>query len=134
MASTPESLQRTLDDLCDHCWVAGHPAARLALDRVDVPAELGGDHHAVFYWRERFANEFLVDIRPVDLGGVEEGDAEVDGSADDVEHLRPVGSVAVTAGHAHAAQPDRGNLQAGTEDALLHDQSLLSLKAPVCPS
>src|SRR4030095_12497176 len=40
--------------------------------------ERAGDHHAVVHRRERFANEFLVDVRSVDLGGVEEGDAEVD--------------------------------------------------------
>src|SRR6187200_1908916 len=28
-----EPLQGTLDDPSDHCWIAGHPAARLALDR-----------------------------------------------------------------------------------------------------
>ena len=46
-----------------------HPAV------LDVPAELGGDHDLVAQRRERLADQLLVDVRAVDLGGVEERDA-----------------------------------------------------------
>ena len=57
-------------------------------------------------------DELLVGVRAVDLGGVEEGDAAVHRGAEQRDHLLPVGLVAVAAGHAHAAQPDGGDLRA----------------------
>ena len=49
---------------------------------VEVEAELGGDHDLVADRGERLAHQLLVDERPVDLGGVEEGDAALDGGPD----------------------------------------------------
>jgi hypothetical protein len=46
---------------------------------VDVEAELGGDDDLVADGREGFADELFVDEGAVDFGGVEEGDAAVDG-------------------------------------------------------
>ena len=88
---------------------------------IDVPAELGRDHHLVPVRGERLADELLVGVRTVDLGGVEEGDAAVHSGADQRDHLLPVRLVAVAAGHAHAAQPDGGDLEAvGAEGAFVH--------------
>ena len=56
--------------------------ALLARVGVDVQAELGGDHHLVADRGERLADELLVRERAVDLGGVEERDAALDGCAD----------------------------------------------------
>ena len=50
---------------------------------VEGEPELGGDHDLVADRSQRLADELLVGERPVDLGGVEEGDAEVDGGADE---------------------------------------------------
>ncbi len=55
--------------------------------RIDVEAELGGDHDLVAERRQRLADEFLVGERAVDLGGVEEGDAALDGRADQRDRL-----------------------------------------------
>ena len=77
----PEPLQRAVDDLPDDLGAARHPPSWLTLDGIDVPAEFGGDHHLTPVRRERLADEFLVGVRTVDLGGVEEGDAAVDGGA-----------------------------------------------------
>src|SRR5918994_203913 len=63
---------------------------------------------------------FLVGVGTVDLGGVEEGDATVHRGPDERDHLLPVGLVAVATGHAHTAQPDRRDFQAGPKSALLH--------------
>src|SRR5215217_5436033 len=64
---------------------------------------------------------FLVDIRAVDLSGVEEGDAAIDSSADQRDHLLPVRPVAIAAGHAHASQSNGGDLQTGAaQSALVH--------------
>ena len=74
-----EPLERGLRDVLD---VLG-PAVQARLFAVgDLEAKLGGDHHSVADRRECLADEFLVRERPVDLGGVEEGDAEVDGGPD----------------------------------------------------
>ena len=50
---------------------------------VEGETELGGDHHLVSDRSQRPADELLVGERPVDLGGVEERDAEVDRLADE---------------------------------------------------
>ena len=65
--------------------------------RIDVEAELGGDHHPPSEWRERLANQFLVDERTVDLGGVKKRDAPVNGRPDQADHLLLVRSWAVMA-------------------------------------
>ena len=119
----PEPAQRALDGAGDVLG-AQHPAARLALDRVDVLGELGGDHDLVGVRGERLTDELLVGVRPVDLGGVEERDAEVDGTVEQGDHVLPVRHAAVAAGHGHAAESDGGDLQAaGAECALLHQYS-----------
>ena len=50
--------------------------------RIDVEAELGGDHDLVAHRLQRLADDLLVGERAVDLGGVEEGDAALDRRAD----------------------------------------------------
>jgi hypothetical protein len=102
----PEPAQGAVDDLLDDFRTAGDPPARLAFDRVDVPAELGGDHDLALVRGEGLADEFLVGVGAVDLGGIEEGDATVHRGADERDHLLPVGPIAVPASHAHTAQPD----------------------------
>ncbi len=72
-----EPLQRAFDDLLDDLGPARHPSPGLPLDRIDVPAELGGDHHLVPIRGESLADEFLVRVRTVDLGRVEEGDTTI---------------------------------------------------------
>ena len=120
MASTPSRCSEP-STTCLILGPARDPAARLALDRIDVPAELGGDDDLVPEGGQCLADQFLVDVRAVHLGGVEEGDAAVHGGADQRDHLLPVGLLAVAAGHAHAAQPDRRDLRAaGAECALVH--------------
>jgi hypothetical protein len=76
--------------------------------RVSIPAhrELGGDHQAVAPTFDGGADKLLVAKRPVHLGGVEKGNAEVDRlmnrSCRDVVVGHAVLDVAVT-DHRHAA-------------------------------
>ena len=53
----------------------------------NVEAELRGDDDLVADRRERLTDDLLVDERAVHLGGVEEGDAAVDGGADERDAL-----------------------------------------------
>ena len=70
---------------------------------IDVPAEFGGDLHAVAHRRQRFADHLLVAERPIGFRGIEEVDAAVDRIANQRDHLCPVGNLACLA-VAHAAQ------------------------------
>jgi hypothetical protein len=73
-----ESLERSLGDLLDVL----RPAVE-AREGGEVEAELRGDHHLIPEGSKRFANEFLIGERAVDLGGVEEGDPAFEGRPDD---------------------------------------------------
>ena len=82
---------------------------------LDAPAELGGDDHLVAQRGEGFTDEFLVDVGAVDLGGVEEGDAGIDGAAQHGDHgVAVTGIGAVALGHAHGTQADRRNPKSPT--------------------
>ena len=105
-----EPLERRLRDLLDVLGPAVE--ARLLAVRVDVEPELGGDHHLLADRRERLAHQLLVRERAVDFGGVEEGDAEVDGRPDQRDPLLLVHGRAVAEAHAHAAEPEGRDFQA----------------------
>ena len=95
--------------------------ARLGAVLVEGEAELGGDDDVVADRLQCLADELLVVERAVDLGGVEEGDAAVDRSAQERDHLVPWGSRAEGLAHAHAAEAEGGDLEAsGAESACLH--------------
>jgi len=72
-----------------------------------------------------FADELFVGERSIDLGGVEEGDAEIDGGTDEVDAVLLGDVETVGMAEAHAAQADRGDLQsAGAEGSGDHVISL----------
>jgi hypothetical protein len=53
--------------------------------------ELGGDHHVFAERRQRLADDLLIGERAVDLGGVEERDAALDGGPDESDRIVAVG-------------------------------------------
>ncbi len=77
---------------------------------VEAGGELGCDHRPVPVGAEGLAQQLLVAEGAVGLGGVEEGDAEVEGVADGGGRLLLVGG-AVEGAHPHAPQPDGGDLK-----------------------
>ena len=88
---------------------------------LDPPAELGGDDHLVADGGQGLAEEFLVEIGAVYLGGVEEGDPEVYRGAEDRDHGLPVAGVGpVALGHTHGSESDGRDLQALPEGARMH--------------
>ena len=84
----PEPLERALGDLLDVLGPAVRgPPPSVRRSGSDVEAELGGDHHLLTEGGEGFAHQLLVRERAVDLGGVEERDAALDGRPDQGDHL-----------------------------------------------
>ena len=115
-----EPLEGRFGDLLDAPRPAIQAATLLAVG-VDLEPELGGNHHLVADRRECLAHQPLVRKRAVDLGGVEECHAEVDGRPDHGHHLLLVLGRSVAEAHSHAAQPDGRDFQiAVSKFALLH--------------
>ena len=104
---SPQTPERAFDSGADVRWAA-----------VEVPgvagvrdeAELGCEHDLVAAVLDGPADQLLVVVGPVDLGGVEESDAEVECAVDRTDGLGFVGD-AVRAGHAHGAEADARDLE-----------------------
>jgi hypothetical protein len=89
--------------------VRGPDRGHIARLRVVHPVvELGGDHAVVPTSLDRPADEHLVGERPVDLGGIEEIDPELERPLDRRDRLVFVGC-AVGDGHAHTAKSEFGD-------------------------
>jgi len=107
------AFRRSLDVI----GTAVQPAEMLSRFQIDVPAELRGDRHRIAERSKRLAYDFLVSKRAIDFGRVEEGDAALDGRANDGDQVLSVRGRAVT----HAAEPQGRNFQpAISKFALFH--------------
>ena len=95
--------------------------------RGNVPAELGGDDDVVADVVEGFAEELFVGEWAVDFGGVEEGDAAVDGGVEEVDAGLFVVGGAEAEAEAHAAEAEGGDLEVFAESAGLHEWVLCNL-------
>src|SRR5262245_17916599 len=116
-----EALERCFAGLTD---VGGVAAATPPLSVLAAyVAELRGEHDVLATSGDGAPDEPLVRERPVDVGGVEEVDAEAERAVDRRQSLLLVARP-VELGHAHAAEPDRRHLEPLAEGAPLH---LLSL-------
>jgi hypothetical protein len=88
--------------------------------RVHAHAELRRYHHLVAPARHRAADQLLIGVGAVHLGRVQEVHPELDRALDRRGRLVLVGG-AVERRHPHAAESDRGHLEAGCPElALLH--------------
>ena len=105
-----EPLQGALDRDADVRRAAvEHPGATAG---VRDEAELRRQHDAVATSLERAADEFLVGVGTVDLGGVDVGDAEVECSLDGADRLGVAACrVEVVAGHRHRAESDARDVE-----------------------
>ena len=81
-------------------------------------AELGGEDDAVALALEGAPHQLLVGPAPVHVGGVEEGDAELQRVVDGLDRFR-LAAADVEVGHAHAAEAEGRYLQR-SELAVLH--------------
>ncbi|MNV19882.1 hypothetical protein D3C71_1107630 [compost metagenome] len=55
-----QAFQAGLDRCADVCGLTVGAGTACTGHRVDVEAELGGDHHLVAHWRQRFAHQVFV--------------------------------------------------------------------------
>ena len=107
MRSVSQPAQRGLRDLAD---VLGPAVGADELAAFEAEAELGREDHLVAPPLERSAEQLLVGEGAVGLGGVEEGDAELDGSVERRDGFLVVGH-AVGLAHSHAAEAEGGDLE-----------------------
>jgi len=80
------------------------PPAALTSRKVDVEAELRGNHNLVADRLERLAHQFLVRERAIRLSRIEQGHAAAMGGTDQVDHLDLVGRRPIEHAHAHATE------------------------------
>jgi hypothetical protein len=106
----PEPLQRALTRAPD-VLRAPVDAAVARLLGIDHEPELGRDLELVAAAGDGAPYKLLVRVRAVDLGGVEEGDAELERAIDRLESRRLI-ATAVGVRHPHATQSLRRYLQA----------------------
>ena len=129
-----EQVDRVDTQTPERCLGHLPDARRAAVERstalapgTEVEAELGRNHDLASERRQRVADQGLVGERPVYLGGVEEADAALHGTAQQGDHLAAVGHRAPMVVHAHAAQADGGDHRTvAAKPACLHP-------LPSCP-
>ena len=114
-----QALERPFDRGLDVRGTAVDHAGAAA--GVGDEPELRGDLDLVAAALDGLADDLLTQERPVDLGGVDVGDTELEGTVDGADRLRVVqGALAgVGAGHGHRAEADAGDLK-GPEVCVLH--------------
>ena len=87
---------------------------------VALVAELGGEHDLVAPAANGRAHQPLVGERPVHVGRIEEGDAEIESAVDGGDRLGVI-PAGVELGHSHAAEAEGGDDEiGGTEAARVH--------------
>ncbi len=86
-------------------------------------AELGGENDAVAAVADGAADELLVASGAVHVGGVEEVDAGVEGAVDDGDGFGVVGG-SVELRHAHAAEAERGDVEAVASEGAVWKRSV----------
>ena len=118
-----EPLQGALDRGADVRRAAVEDAGAATGVRDD--AELRGQHHLVAAVLDGPADQFLVGVGTVDLGGVEVRDAEVQRPVDGANRLGVAAcSDVVVAGHRHGAESYAGDVESADRDVLHGDPNV----------
>ncbi len=102
-----QAFERAFDDLL---YVVGAAVGRgpfAVIHGIGLKAELGGNDDVFAERSEGFANDFFIDVRAIDLGRVEEGNAAFHGSADELDSFGLFRRRAEAEAQAHAAQAER---------------------------
>jgi hypothetical protein len=130
----PQPLKGTLDGDADVRWLAIEYAGAATGMRDD--AELCGQHHVVATIFDGSADEILVGVRTVDLGGVEVRDAEVQRAVNGANRLGvAAGSYVVVARHRHSTESDARDVESADRNVLHGDSTVdgSSRRLPAAP-
>ncbi len=104
-----EALERALDGQAHVLWRAVHSARTVASMQEGAP--LRSDDNLIPASGDRLAEQFLVEVRAIDLGGVEEVHSEFERAMDRRDRRRIVlAGSGVEGAHAHEAEPDSTDL------------------------
>jgi len=94
-----------------HIIRAAVDAAGVRVTVVADHAELGGQENPITASGDRFTHQFLIDVRTIHVGGIDQGDPLIQRRVQRGDGL-PVVAATVEITHAHAAQPQGGDLRA----------------------
>jgi hypothetical protein len=102
-----ESLERSIGNVANMVRPTVRPAKAFAV-RGDVEPELRREYNLGANRSEGFADQFLVNERPVDFGRIEEGHAAIHGCPQEQDHFLTVSRrVGIAFAHSHTAETDR---------------------------
>src|SRR5205085_985599 len=87
-------------------------------------SELGGNRHLSLEGRQRFTDDFFVNERAIHLGRVKEGDAVLDGEANESNGVVAIGGGTVAEAQSHASKPEGRDFQVLSKFAFVHDATL----------
>ena len=107
-----EAPQRLFGNLTDSLRATIESARSGLTIGIETVAELGCDDNLALERLEGFADEPLVGEGTIDLGGIEERHAALDGAMKKGNHFLMVANRLVTKRHAHAAKADGGDFKA----------------------
>jgi hypothetical protein len=126
-----EASQHRVRCALDVLRLAVEPAT-FARRRINVKAELCGDHDLVADGRQRFPDQGFVGPGTVDLGSIKQGDAKVVGAANDADALGLFRRLAVGRSEAQGPKPSSDTSRA--PNFLVRMLQLLSNRMGRAPS
>src|SRR5438132_6305673 len=118
-AINAEPAQTRFARLLHVLWFAVYPAKSRRI-RVTQNSELRRDNNPMAFAANSASDQFLIRVRTINVGGIEESNPQVDCAIDGGERFRIV-AVAIKFRHAHTAESDRGNNRsAASKFSLFH--------------
>src|SRR5581483_3304171 len=120
-----EPPERALDGLPDVGWLAVQAGRAFHRARIEIGTEIEPefrrDDNLVPQRSQRFADQFFIGVRTIDLRGVEERDAAFHRRPEKSDLFPLVFRWPIRGAHAHAAEPERRYFQAAVSKfAFLH--------------
>ena len=101
-----ETLEAGVDDPLDVIGTAVEQCPLATVIGIGFKAEFGCDDDVLSEGSKGFAYDFFVQVRTVDLGGIEKGDPTLNGGADELDGFRLFCGGAEAEAQAHATEAE----------------------------